>query len=152
MLYSVKITSEDGEVIEIGKEGIEGEKNLITDFSVHMDTIDNDSRQKSMAMLAKITLKGSIDEIISGEIIGLFNWAKALEKNKWYRSLEVKVKIDMNETFRTYQFDNVFVVDYLEVYKTESAQGDSSATNADKDHFELYLTQKESNFKNIESY
>ena len=152
MIYSVKITSEDGEIIEIGKDGVEEESSLITDLTVHLDTIDNDSRQKSQAMLAKIILKGSIDEIIKNETRQLFNWAKSLEKSKWYRSLVITVREDMgSQPFRTYQFENVFVVDYLEIYKTESALSESSS-DADKDHFELYLTQKEGNFKTIESY
>lgn len=152
MLCSIKITSEDGEVIEIGKDGVEAEKDFITDVKIHMDTVNNDVRQKSNAMLAKITIFGSIDEKIKDELLKLFNWSKELNKNKWYRTLDIKISVDgVDGYYRKYIFEKVFVVDYFEVYKNESSQGDASATNADKDHFELYLTQQENNLKTIEA-
>ncbi len=152
MLFSIKITSSDGEIIEIGKADTPAEKNLITNIDIHMDTVNNNVSNKSNAMLAKITIFGSIDEAINSEILKLFEWSKESHKEKWYRTLEIKIKTDESTPYRTYSFENVFVVDYIEHYKVESAQGDESATNADKDHFELYLTQKENNFESIEAY
>lgn len=152
MIFSIKITSSDGEIIEIGKPDTPEEQNLITDLEIHMDTVNNNVSNKSNAMLAKITIFGSIDELINSEILKLFEWSKESHKEKWYRTLEIKIKTDASKVLRTYSFENVFVVDYIEHYKVESSQGDESATNADKDHFELYLTQKENNFGTIEAY
>ena len=87
MLFSVKITSEDGEIIEIGKDDVENEKNLIQDIEIHMDTVNNDVRQKSNAMLAKIKIHGSMKPIIKDELLKLFNWSKALTQDKWYRTI-----------------------------------------------------------------
>ena len=146
MIFSIKITSEDGEVIEIGKEGKEKEKNLITNVEVHMDTVNNDARNKSNAMLAKIKIIGKINSEISNEVLSLFNWSKELDQKKWYRTIEIKAKSSLDTNFRTYIFEKVFIVDYIESYKAE-IEGTSEA-----DQFELYLTQQENNFKTIEAY
>ncbi len=146
MIFSIKITSEDGEVIEIGKDGKEREKSLITDVEVHMDTVNNDARNKSNAMLAKIKIVGKINSEIREEVLNIFNWSKELDQKKWYRTIEIKAKSSMSEVFRTYIIPNVFVVDYFENYKTEM-EGNNEA-----DQFELYLTQQENNFKTIEAF
>jgi hypothetical protein len=147
MLFSVKITSEDGEIIEIGKDDVENEKNLIQDIEIHMDTVNNDVRQKSNAMLAKIKIHGSMKPIIKDELLKLFNWSKALTQDKWYRTIEIKIKTDLNTVSRNYILQKVFVVDYIEFYKNDDVEENSSA-----DYFELYLTQQENNFKTIESF
>jgi len=146
MIFSVKFTSEDGESIEIGKAGVEEEMNLITEVEVFMDTVNNDARNKANATLAKIKIVGAVDKRISEELLNIFNWSKELDEKKWYRTIEIKVKSSMNEVFRTYIIPKVFVVDYLESYKTEM-EGNNEA-----DQFKLYLTQKENNFKTIEAF
>ena len=149
MVYSIKITSQEGEVIEIGTDG-EKETGLITDVKIHLDTINDNVSEKAMGMLAKIAIKGLIsnDASVKKKYIDMFNWSKSLSKNQWYRTIVIKSYVDENheDVYRTYQFDNVFVVDYIEEYFATTKDG------APKDHFELYLTQKENNLKNIETY
>ncbi len=150
MIFEITITSEDGEVIEIGKD--EKEQNFITDVVIHMDTVNNDVRNKAPAMLAKIEIHGAINSEVGDRVLKLFEWSKELNEKKWYRTITIKAKTSIDKPYRTYIFEKVFVVDYWERYKTESAQGDEQAKNADRDHFELFLTQKENNFKTIEAY
>lgn len=144
MIFSIKITSEDGDVIEIGKEGLmENEMNLIKDVTIYMDTVNNDVRDKANAILAKIKINCRIDDRISDEVLKIFNWSKELDEKKWYRTIEIKIKTSMNNVFRTYIFEKVFIVDYVEYY------------DYDKDlidHFELLLTQKENNLNTIEAF
>ena len=148
MIYSIKITSEDGEVIELGNDT--EEKSLITDIKIHLDTINDNVSEKAMGMLAKIAVKGIISnsEAAKKKYIDLFKWSKSLSRNQWYRSLVIKSYVDgTQDVHRTYQFDNVFVVDYIEEYSTTTANNDGK-----KDRFELYLTQKENNLQNIDTY
>ena len=149
MIYSVKITSEEGEIIEFGTDNTE-ENGLITDVKIHFDTTNNDVSKKAMGMLEKITIKGKIldSESVKKKYIDLFNWSKSLSKNQWYRSIVIKAYVgeDQDEVYRTYQFDNVFVVDYVEEYSS------STKDDTGKDHFELFLTQKENNLQTIETY
>lgn len=143
----VNITSEDGTVIELGKEVADSEQgNSITNVNIYLDTVDNNSRQKSLAMLAKVEIHGKIlceSTESKPNCKALFDWAKSLEKSQWYREVVVEIKTDNNTTFRTYRFEKMFVIDYKEFY---------SPVSTNEGHFELYLTQKENNLKTIETY
>ena len=145
MLYEVKIEDQDGEeVIYIGNPENEGESQKITSLIVELDTINDQSRQKSNAMLAKIEIVGLLDSSIKGEIIKLFNWAKEQNAEKWYRNIEIKVKTSNEDVDRIYNFENVFILDYSEVYTDEAEKK--------KDYFKVKLTQKENNFKKIATF
>ena len=145
MLYEVKIEDQDGEeVIYIGNPENEGEGKMITSLVVELDTINDQSRQKSNAMLAKLEIVGLLDSSIKGEIIKLFNWAKEQNEEKWYRNIEIKVKTSSDNVYRTYKFDNVFILDYKETYTDES--------ESNKNYFTVNLTQKENNFKKLDSF
>ena len=74
MLYEVKIEDQDGEEVIAINETEGGQ--YITGLIVELDTINNQARQKSSAMLAKIEIVGRLREPIKTEIIKLFNWAK----------------------------------------------------------------------------
>ena len=94
-------------------------------------------------MLAKVKISGTIDESTQKALVEIFNWSKELSGDKWYRKVEIKI-LSGGEMKRDYTFENMFVVDYKENYKVSGTQ--------DKELFELFLTQKENNFKNIETY
>ena len=151
MLFSIKITSENDEVIEIGKEEKPDEQNVITNVEILMDTVENEVSNKSNAMLAKIKIFGEIKAEIKSELLKLFEWSKASSEEEWYRTLEIKIKIAKDKNYRSYKIAKVFVVDYFEIYKGESLRSKNSNNIEDRDHFELYLTQKENNFDNIEA-
>lgn len=145
MLYEVKIEDQDGEeVIYIGNPENDGEDKMITDIIVELDTINKQSRQKSNAMLAKIEIVGLLDRSINDEIIKIFRWAKEQNEDKWYRNIEIKVKTSSGNLYRTYKFENVFILDYTEKYTDES--------ESNKDYFTVKLTQKENNFKDITTF
>ena len=72
------------------------------------------------------------------------NWAKEQNEDKWYRNIEIKVKTSNDNVDRIYNFENVFILDYKEVYTTES--------ETKKDYFKVNLTQKENNFKKIATF
>lgn len=57
MLYTVTIVPSDGKnIIEFGKtmDGDKDEKQIITEVNISFDTTDDDVRQKSNSMLAKL--------------------------------------------------------------------------------------------------
>lgn len=143
MNYSIKITSNACDPIEIGNADDTENQNFITGLDIHIDTIDDKVRQKAGGMLAKITILGKVDNSIQKQLIDIFNWSKELSGDKWYRNLEIKL-FEGGSTKRTYIFENMFVVDYKELYRVTGSNSD--------DTFELYLTQKENNFKTIETF
>ena len=142
MFYTINIKSKDNEEIIFGKN--DSEKDVITDVNVILDTIDDNVRQKSNIMQAKVTIKGKIAKEIMPELIKIFNWSKDADKEKWYRSLEIKIFESEGSVIRKYNFEQMFVVDYFEFYNVEGNNKD--------DRFELKLTQLENNFKTIVTY
>ena len=148
MIYLVNITSEDGNVIELGKKVDDSnQSNMITDVEIFLDMSDENSRQKSLGMLAKIKICGKIldDSAESKKTCNaLFNWAKSLDKNQWYREVVVEIRTDATNTFRTYHFEKMFVVDYKENYSTADRTNEAT--------FELKLTQQENWLHKIETY
>ena len=147
MLYTLTITPDDGkDIIKIGSFGDDDkiEKNLITGIDIKLDTTDDNVRQKSNAMLAKITVYGEMKNEVTKKYISLFEWAKEQDQKRWYRTVEIEIKSSQSDIVRSYKFEKMFVVDYKEFYKEEK--------NDNKDTFELVLTQKENNLDNIDTY
>lgn len=144
MFYAVTIEDKAGETINIGKEGVSNEKNIIMGIDIKIDTIDDDVRNKSVAMLAKVVIRGEIKSEINDELKQIFQWAYESSEEKWYRTIKILVKSSEGNILRTYILKNVFVVDYKEFYKTDG-------TN-EKSVFELFLTQQENNLNTIDTY
>ena len=143
MFYEVKIEDQDGEEVIVITETEGGQ--YITGLIVELDTINNQARQKSSAMLAKIEIVGRLRESIKTEIIKLFNWAKEKNDEKWYRNIEIKIKESEDNVIRVYNFENVFILDYKEVYKPDSEEGSL-------DYFTVNITQKENNLTKIATF
>ena len=143
MFYEVKIEDQDGEEVIVITETEGGQ--YITGLIVELDTINNQARQKSSAMLAKIEIVGRLRESIKTEIIKLFNWAKEKNDEKWYRNIEIKIKKSEDNVIRVYNFENVFILDYKEVYKPDSEEGSL-------DYFTVNITQQENNLTKIATF
>ena len=143
MFYEVKIEDQDGEEVIAINETESGQ--YITGLVVELDTINDQARQKSSAMLAKIEIIGRLRESIKTEIIKLFNWAKEKNDEKWYRNIEIKIKKSEDNVIRVYNFENVFILDYKEVYKPDDEEGSL-------DYFTVNITQKENNLTKIATF
>ena len=126
MNYILKIEWDDGEQsIEIGATN--EEQVVITDAEVMLDTIDNITRNKSKAMLAKINVKGQIigQKIpkLKDSLRGIFLWATDFSIRTTYRKVTLTVKEDETTVLRTYEIENMFVRDYKETYRNSDEQG-----------------------------
>ena len=149
MIYTLKVEWDDGEkLIEIGES--KDEQAVITDAEVFLDTIDDTTRNKSKAMLAKINVKGQIigKKIpkLKDSLLDIFNWARDFEVDSTYRKVTLTIKEDAATVLRTYEIQNMFVRDYKETYQNsdqKGGQGDKGGM------FELALTQQENDLKKI---
>lgn len=133
-------------IVSGGENPIQLDKD-ISEVDVTLDTINNDVMSRSNGVLAKLCVKGSIDETNSGPFLELFRWATDFNSETQYRKVEVYLYTGSNETggYRRYEFGKMFVVDYQEVYT-------SSQDNNQYGSFELYLTQKDDNWDSVESF
>ena len=124
------------------ENGFDAEK-IITSAEVMFDTINDDTKTKSDAILARMTITGNIttgkDTSINDQAIKLSEWARDLNEETTYRNVTLTVKTSTTNVFRIYQIPDMFVCDYKESFK-------SSDTN-DAYAFELKLTQSENKLK-----
>lgn len=149
MNYVLKIEWDDGEQsIEIGES--KEEQAVITDAEVMLDTIDDNTRNKSKAMLARVNVKGQIVgkkiRDLREKLIDIFNWAKDLSVDTTYRKVTLIVKEDESTDLRKYEIENMFVRDYKETYHNsdeKGGQGDKGGM------FELDLTQQENDLDKV---
>lgn len=132
--------------IEGGSDKIEIEKGTeITSAEISFDTINDDTQRKSNAILARMTICGTVDEKINANLIKIFEWSRDLKNETTYRDVTLTVYSDDGDTvLRIYELPSMFVCDYKESYK--------GANNNDAFTFELKLTQRENRIKEIKTY
>lgn len=113
--------------------------NTITDIQFFMNTLNDNTLNRSQSVRAEFIIKGSIDDKSKSEIQKLAAWAIATEKDKVYRDVNIIIRDNSDtsgETLRRYNFSEMFVIDYKEIFK-------SSAEKDDQGSFELLIAQKE---------
>lgn len=142
MQYELKIESPE-DSIEIKEKG------MITSAEVFFNTINNETRAKSNAILAQVTICGKIysgsKDDITDRAVKISNWAHDLNESSTYRNVKLTIKGDGGAELRYYEIPDMFVCDYKEIYK---ADGNGKDTGT----FELKLTQSENNLSGIKTY
>ena len=141
----IKITSKDGAVIEL--------KN-VTHFDVLFDTVQDNVRQKSKGIIPKLVIKGKFssgnaDEVGNKEGKALFEWSKDFTKDGQNRKVEVDVYLSEDSIYRSYTYEEMFIVDYNEHYTSQKATTDGN--QASEDTFELKLSQVENKISTIDT-
>lgn len=141
MQYELKIESSE-ESIEIT------EKNMITSAEIKFDTINNETKAKSNAILARMTICGKIyagkDGDITDKMVKISNWSRDLNEQTTYRNVKLTVKSEGGAELRFYEIPDMFVCDYDELYKADGGK--------DNGTFELKLTQSANKLKEIKTY
>lgn len=149
MIYTLKIEWDDGEkAIEIGAS--EEEENVITDGEIFLNTIDENTRNKSKAMLAEINVKGQIigkkSPKLRESLRDIFNWARDFEVDTTYRKVTLTIKESSTTVLCTYEIENMFVRSYKETYQNSNQKGGQGDKGG---MFELDLAQQENDLKKI---
>ena len=123
-------------------EDISKEEKVIESVDIFFDTVDNDVREKSSSMLAKIVIKGKISKAagLTKKLRKISEWAHDCSSETMYRDICIAVKETATSFQVVYVFKKVFVVDYKEIYALAEGQN----------KFELRLTQRENNLDKIE--
>lgn len=114
---------------------------------IWFDTIDDKVLTKSSGVLAKIEIKGRIDEENPEPYLEMFNWAKDFKTKTLYRKVDLKVYsgTDDADLYRHYEYGKMFVVDYQETYAASQDQEQNGS-------FTLLLTQKDGNWDDVLSF
>ncbi len=128
--------------ISESRESDDAEGSVIEYVDIFFDTTDNNVKQKSGSMLAKVEIRGKIPQApeLMKKFRKLSEWAHDRSAETTYRDICIAVKASDTSYQVVYTLKNVFVVDYREVYEA----------NEGNDRFELRLTQRENNMDKID--
>lgn len=120
------------------------EASIIDYVDIFFDTTDNNVKQKSGSMLAKVEIRGKIPQnpLLMKKFRKLSEWAHDQSAESQYRDICIAVKSAKDSFQVVYALKNIFVVDYREIYKSSSEPG--------SDRFELRMTQRENNMDKID--
>ena len=124
---------------------VKGEKIVLTSTNtkIKFDTLDYEKvRDKSKAVIATVIITGKIKGTDISELKKVFNWSKSFKSDEVYRKLVIEDTAGTDEIGRSYEFSEMFVLNYEE-YLTEAGT-DSQYT--------LILRQKEDHLDDIKTY
>ena len=124
---------------------VKGEKIVLTSTNtkIKFDTLDDEKvLNKSKSVSATVIITGKIKDTDTSELKKVFNWSKSFKSDEVYRKLVIEDTAGTDEIGRSYEFSEMFVLNYEE-YLTEAGT-DSKYT--------LILRQKECHFDDIKTY
>lgn len=141
--YNLKIETTDGEEPIILDENTttinSGDAEAISSVHFKMNTLNDDTLNRSSAVRCEMVIKGQINNATKDETLKLANWAKIRGgENKLYRKVTVEVFTDKERgtELREYEVDKMFCIDYDEEFIYEDR-------NQEEGTFTLYIAQKE---------
>lgn len=124
---------------------VKGEKIVLTSTNtkIKFDTLDYEKvRDKSKAVIATVIITGKIKGTDISELKKVFNWSKSFKSDEVYRKLVVEDTKGTDEIRRSYEFSEMFVLNYEEYL-------DENDVNSE---YTLTLRQKEDHLEDIKTY
>ena len=128
----ITITAENGETIVLTS----------TNTTIQFDTFAENVRNKSNSVNATVTITGKIKDTDTSELKKVFNWSKSFKSAEVYRKLKIDDTAGTDEIRRSYEFEQMFVLDYEEYLDEDDVNS----------KYMLKLRQKEDHFDDIETY
>ena len=124
---------------------VKGEKIVLssTNTKIKFDTLDAEKvRDKSKAVIATVIITGKIKGTDISELKKVFNWSKSFKSDEVYRKLAVEYTKGTDEIRRSYEFSEMFVLNYEEYLDNDDVNS----------KYTLILRQKECHFDDIKTY
>ena len=124
---------------------VKGEKIVLTSTNtkIKFDTLDDEKvLNKSKSVSATVIITGKIKDTDTSELKKVFNWSKSFKSDEVYRKLVVEDTKGTDEIRRSYEFSEMFVLNYEEYL-------DENDVNSE---YTLTLRQKEDHLDDIKTY
>ena len=124
---------------------VKGEKIVLTSTNtkIKFDTLDYEKvRDKSKAVIAAVIITGKIKGTDISELKKVFNWSKSFKSDEVYRKLVIEDTAGTDEIGRSYEFSEMFVLNYEEYLDNDDVNS----------KYTLILRQKECHFDDIKTY
>ena len=124
---------------------VKGEKIVLssTNTKIKFDTLDYEKvRDKSKAVIATVIITGKIKGTDISELKKVFNWSKSFKSDEVYRKLAVEYTKGTDEIRRSYEFSEMFILNYEEYLDANDANSE----------YTLTLRQREDHLEDIKTY
>ena len=124
---------------------VKGEKIVLTSTNtkIKFDTLDDEKvLNKSKSVSATVIITGKIKDTDTSELKKVFNWSKSFKSDEVYRKLVIEDTAGTDEIGRSYQFSEMFVLNYEEYLDNDDVNS----------KYTLILRQKECHFDDIKTY
>ena len=124
---------------------VKGEKIVLssTNTKIKFDTLDYEKvRDKSKAVIATVIITGKIKGTDISELKKVFNWSKSFKSDEVYRKLVIEDTAGTDEIGRSYEFSEMFVLNYEEYLDNDDVNS----------KYTLILRQKEDHLDDIKTY
>ena len=124
---------------------VKGEKIVLssTNTKIKFDTLDAEKvRDKSKAVIATVIITGKIKGTDISELKKVFNWSKSFKSDEVYRKLAIEDTIGTDEITRSYEFSEMFILNYEEYLDANDANSE----------YTLILRQREDYLEDIKTY
>lgn len=124
---------------------VKGEKIVLssTNTKIKFDTLDAEKvRDKSKAVIATVIITGKIKGTDISELKKVFNWSKSFKSDEVYRKLAIEDTIGTDEITRSYEFSEMFILNYEEYLDANDANSE----------YTLTLRQREDHLDDIKTY
>ena len=139
-----------GSEMKNGQSGItitsvKGEKIVLTSTGtkIKFDTLDDEKvLNKSKAVSATVIITGKSKDTDTSELKKVFNWSKSFKSDEVYRKLVIEDTAGTDEIGRSYEFSEMFVLNYEEYLDNDDVNS----------KYTLILRQKECHFDDIKTY
>ena len=124
---------------------VKGEKIVLTSTNtkIKFDTLDDEKvLNKSKSVSATVIITGKIKDTDTSELKKVFNWSKSFKSDEVYRKLVIEDTAGTDEIGRSYEFSEMFVLNYEEYLDNDDVNS----------KYTLILRQKECHFDDIKFY
>lgn len=124
---------------------VKGEKIVLTSTNtkIKFDTLDDEKvLNKSKSVSATVIITGKIKDTDTSELKKVFNWSKSFKSDEVYRKLVIEDTAGTDEIGRSYEFCEMFVLNYEEYLDNDDVNS----------KYTLILRQKECHFDDIKTY
>ena len=124
---------------------VKGEKIVLTSTNtkIKFDTLDDEKvLNKSKSVSATVIITGKIKDTDTSELKKVFNWSKSFKSDEVYRKLAIEDTIGTDEITRSYEFSEMFILNYEEYLDANDANSE----------YTLILRQREDHLEDIKTY
>ena len=124
---------------------VKGEKIVLTSTNtkIKFDTLDDEKvLNKSKSVSATVIITGKIKDTDTSELKKVFNWSKSFKSDEVYRKLVIEDTAGTDEIGRSYEFSEMFILNYEEYLDANDANSE----------YTLTLRQREDHLEDIKTY